>query len=152
MNYKYAVDQVSNYRRNAWSHKKLCKESGITIDSTGAWGSNGFSQGWFCQVFESITHQAGGKFILSKAIEGIHSNQIKEALELLFMAGLAYPVYHTSARGLPLGAQMNVKKFKVLIFDTGILCPLNLSQKAVKLWTMELGTRVDWQYNGKQVW
>ena len=72
------------------------------------------------EVFESITRQTGGKFILSKAIEGIHTNQIKEALELLFMAGLAYPVYHTSARGLPLGSQMNVKKFKVLLFDTGI--------------------------------
>ncbi len=36
------------------------------------------------------------------------------------MAGLVLPVTHSSANGIPLGAESNVKKRKILIFDTGI--------------------------------
>jgi len=46
------------------------------------------------------------------------------------MAGLIYPVTHTSANGLPLSAQQNTKSRKYLIFDTGIyqrFLRLNLS-------------------------
>ena len=35
-------------------------------------------------------------------------------------AGLAYKVHHTSAWGIPLGAQINSRKFKVVLFDIGI--------------------------------
>ncbi|OGF66816.1 MAG: hypothetical protein A2Y62_10550 [Candidatus Fischerbacteria bacterium RBG_13_37_8] len=52
-------------------------------------------------------------------------------MNLLVNAGLAYKVYHTSARGLPLGAQIDIKKFKVLILDSGIyqrISGLNLSE------------------------
>ena len=37
------------------------------------------------------------------------------------MAGLIYPITHTSANGLPLGAEVNLKIRKYLLFDTGIL-------------------------------
>ncbi|MDP2115659.1 MAG: DUF4143 domain-containing protein, partial [Bacteroidota bacterium] len=46
--------------------------------------------------------------------------QIKEALELLIMAGLVIPVTHTSANGIPLGAEVNLKKRKMLLLDTGL--------------------------------
>lgn len=36
------------------------------------------------------------------------------------MAGLVIPVTHTSANGIPLGAEVNTKKRKMLLFDTGI--------------------------------
>ena len=72
------------------------------------------------EVFASIVEQAGAKFVYSNLVAKASLPQIKEALELLFMAGLAYPVYHTSANGFPLGAQMDPKKFKVLLYDTGI--------------------------------
>lgn len=72
------------------------------------------------EVFASIVEQAGAKFVYSNVVAKASLPQIKEALELLFMAGLAYPVYHTSANGFPLGAQMDPKKFKVLLYDTGI--------------------------------
>lgn len=72
------------------------------------------------EVFASIVEQAGAKFVYSNVVAKASQPQIKEALELLIMAGLAFPVYHTSANGFPLGAQMDPKKFKVLLYDTGI--------------------------------
>ena len=58
-----------------------------------------------------------------------------EALDLLVNAGLAYKIYHTSASGLPLGSQINAKKFKVLLFDSGIyqqISGMNLSEYLTK--------------------
>lgn len=72
------------------------------------------------EVFASIVEQAGAKFVYSNVVAKASLPQIKEALDLLVMAGLAYPVYHTSANGFPLGAQIDAKKFKVLLYDTGI--------------------------------
>ena len=72
------------------------------------------------EVFASIVEQAGAKFVYSNVMAKASQPQIKEALDLLVMAGLAYPVYHTSANGFPLGAQIDTKKFKVLLYDTGI--------------------------------
>ena len=71
------------------------------------------------EVFNSIVFQAGNKFKFSNVSQG-NTQAHKDALELLIKAGLAYKICHTSARGLPLAAQVNRKKFKILIFDTGI--------------------------------
>ena len=72
------------------------------------------------EVFESIAFQAGNKFKYSKIDSLSAHNSLKDALELIIQAGLAYKVYHTSAEGIPLGAQIKIKKFKVVSFDTGI--------------------------------
>ncbi|MCP5048323.1 MAG: ATP-binding protein [bacterium] len=83
------------------------------------------------ETFYSIAQQAGNKFVYVKVGEGIESSKLyKEALGLLVKTGLAYKAYHTSARGIPLGAQVNLKRFKVIPYDTGIyqrLLGLNLS-------------------------
>jgi len=82
------------------------------------------------EVFGAIIEQTGGKFTYSKASKTGNHLQIKECVELLEMAGLIYPVTHTSANGLPLSAEMNRKYRKYLIFDTGIyqrFLRLNLS-------------------------
>lgn len=39
--------------------------------------------------------------------------------ELFELAALFYRVYHSSANGIPLRAEMDSKKFKVLFFDIG---------------------------------
>lgn len=72
------------------------------------------------EVFNSIVYQSGGKFNYSKASDSSNHSQTKEALDLLEMAGLAYKVKHTAANGIPLGAEVNPKKFKVILFDHGI--------------------------------
>ena len=72
-------------------------------------------------VFDSVVKQAGKKFVFSSATQEYSHYQIKQALEMLKMAGLVIPVVHTSATGLPLGAEINPKMQKMLLLDTGIL-------------------------------
>ena len=71
------------------------------------------------EVFEAIVKQAGGKFIYSKAAETSQHN-IKQAVNMLIMSGLVIPVVSSSAHGIPLGAEANHKKCKMLLLDTGI--------------------------------
>lgn len=73
------------------------------------------------EVFDAVVAQSGSKFIYSKA--GVESNlrQVKEALDLLIMSGLVIPVRHTAANAIPLGAEVNPKRQKMLVLDTGLL-------------------------------
>jgi len=72
------------------------------------------------EVFESVMRGAGRSFVYAGAADANHK-QIKEALELLIMAGLVIPVTHTAANGIPLGAEVNHKRQKMLPLDTGLL-------------------------------
>lgn len=72
-------------------------------------------------AFNMATEQAGKSFSYSGAGQDFSRHQIWQALELLKMAGLIIPVVHTSASGLPLGAEINPAKQKMLVIDTGIL-------------------------------
>jgi len=83
------------------------------------------------EVFDSVVRQSGGIFVYNKAATEANHKQIKEAVDLLIMAGLVIPVTHTAANGLPLGAETNPKKQKMLLLDTGIfqrLLGLNISE------------------------
>lgn len=72
------------------------------------------------EVFQSVVKQAGQKFVYSKACTQANHKQVKEALQLLITAGLVIPVTHSSANGIPLGAESNPQKQKMLLYDTGI--------------------------------
>jgi predicted AAA+ superfamily ATPase len=72
------------------------------------------------EVFDSVMRNAGQSFVYTGAANA-NLGQIKEALELLVMAGLVFPVTHTAANGIPLGAEVNRKKQKMLPLDTGLL-------------------------------
>jgi predicted AAA+ superfamily ATPase len=71
-------------------------------------------------VFESIVKQVGTKFKYSNDLTSLTNPMIKQVIDLLEMAGLVYQVTHSSSNGIPLGAEVNPKKIKLLIFDTGI--------------------------------
>ena len=82
------------------------------------------------EVLSSIVKQAGGKFIYSKAAD-TSQHYIKQAVNMLVMAGLVIPVVSSSANGIPLGAELNYRKCKMLLLDTGIfqrLLGLQLSE------------------------
>lgn len=72
------------------------------------------------EVFESVAMQSGGKFVNKNAASGSTHEQIKDAVELLIMAGLVIPVTHTSANGIPVGGEANYKKRKLFVLDTGL--------------------------------
>ena len=71
-------------------------------------------------VFDSVVLQIGNKFKYSSTLNNLNNQQVKQVVEVLQMAGLVYPVMHSSCNGIPLGAEINPKKSKLLLFDTGI--------------------------------
>jgi len=86
------------------------------------------------EVFASVVKQSGGKFIYAKAAETSRYN-IKQAINMLIMAGLVIPVISSSANGIPLGAEVNHKKCKMLLLDTGIFQRLlNLQLSEILFW------------------
>jgi len=73
------------------------------------------------QTLRSVALQSGCKFVYSQVSPDMEPIKIKEALELLSMSGIIIPVTHTSANGVPLGAEINTKFRKYLFMDTGLL-------------------------------
>ena len=72
------------------------------------------------EVFESVMHQTEGKFVYERAAPGTSTLAVRQALDLLIMAGLVYPVTHTAANGIPLGAETNHKFRRAIPCDTGL--------------------------------
>jgi predicted AAA+ superfamily ATPase len=72
------------------------------------------------EVFESVMRQVEGKFVYERAALETGGAKVKQALELLIMAGLAHPVTHSAANGIPLGAETNDKYRRIIPGDTGI--------------------------------
>jgi len=72
------------------------------------------------EVFESVMRQTEGKFVYEHAAPGIPTATVRQALELLIMAGLVHPVTHTAANGIPLGSETNRKYRRMIPCDTGI--------------------------------
>ena len=72
------------------------------------------------KVFDSVPMQLGDKFKYTNVSEDIKSRELGDALDMLQMAGIVYKVYHSSANGIPLKAESDIKKFKVLFFDVGL--------------------------------
>ena len=72
------------------------------------------------EVFESVVRQAEGKFVYERAAVQATNAQVKQALDLLVMAGLVYPITHSAANGIPLGAEINPKFQRFILLDTGL--------------------------------
>ena len=86
------------------------------------------------QTLRSVARQSGSKFVYSEVGGDAESGKIKDALELLVMAGIIIPVTHTAANGVPLGAEINTKFRKFLFMDTGLLLRLlNLDMDTILL-------------------
>lgn len=73
------------------------------------------------QVLRSVALQVGQKFVCSQAVPDLKSTVVKDALRLLTLAGLAIPVVHSNANGVPLGAEENDSYIKYLFFDIGVM-------------------------------
>jgi predicted AAA+ superfamily ATPase len=71
-------------------------------------------------VFDSVAAQMGKKFVFTNISDDYNSRRLKEGTELLIMSGLVIPVVHSAANGIPLGAEIDNKKKKLLLLDTGV--------------------------------
>jgi predicted AAA+ superfamily ATPase len=72
------------------------------------------------EACNSVAAQMGTKFAYHYPESTLNYPQIKECLHLLQLAGIIYPVTHSAANGIPLGAEANSKKRKFLIYDPGV--------------------------------
>lgn len=86
------------------------------------------------ETFRSVAAQTGGKFKCARVSAETKSTAILEAFGLLEKAGLVLRAVHTSANGIPPGAEADSRTFKAFLFDSGIhlrLLGLNMTQLAV---------------------
>jgi predicted AAA+ superfamily ATPase len=81
-------------------------------------------------TLQAVALQAGGKFVYSGVGSDVGAAAVKEALALLTLAGLVIPVTHSSANGIPLGAEINPKYRKFLFLDVGLMQSLLGAQAA----------------------
>lgn len=72
-------------------------------------------------LFNKIPIMLGKKFIYSQIDREEKSTTIKTALDNLSLARIINVVYHTNANGLPLGSEVNSKKFKTFFLDIGLV-------------------------------
>lgn len=79
-------------------------------------------------TLRSVAVQMGQKFVYSQVEGGYKSYEVKEAIEMLTLAGLIIPVTSTAANGFPLGSEIHSTTRKMLLLDTGLmLCILNMT-------------------------
>jgi len=80
------------------------------------------------KVFQKIPRLVGEKLKYVNIDPLERSKDLSVALDLLCMARVGHRVYHSSANGVPLGAEINEKFFKLLFLDVGLassVCGLN---------------------------
>ena len=73
------------------------------------------------KVLDEAPRLVGDRIKYSNIDADSKSRDIKQALNLLKLTGIIYPVYATSASGLPLEAQVNEMKFKLNFLDVGLM-------------------------------
>lgn len=71
-------------------------------------------------IFDQVPLQLGQKFKYSNVEGEYRKRELAPALDLLVTAGLAHKVYYTAAQGLPLGAQVDVQDYRVILLDIGL--------------------------------
>jgi predicted AAA+ superfamily ATPase len=82
-------------------------------------------------LFEQIPRQLGKKFKFFEIPGEYRKRDLTPCLELLIKGNVAHSIYHTSAQGLPLGAEININSFKTLFLDIGLaqrMLGLNLKE------------------------
>lgn len=72
------------------------------------------------KVFNAIPGMVGQKFMYAKIDRSIKSRELKQALELLEMAGIVSRVRQTGGSGLPLAVGVHDSFFKVIFLDIGL--------------------------------
>jgi len=73
------------------------------------------------EVFISAPRMVGKRYKYAQVNPHIQSRELKEALILLSHAQCLYKVCHTAANGLPLEAEMNERRFKIVFLDVGLM-------------------------------
>lgn len=71
-------------------------------------------------LFKHIPYLLGQRFKTTRIVGEYRKRELSPALDLLEKAMIARKIYHTSAQGLPLAAQTDLGKYKLILLDIGI--------------------------------
>ncbi|MCK4870541.1 MAG: ATP-binding protein [Gammaproteobacteria bacterium] len=71
-------------------------------------------------LFDQIPRQMGQPFIYARVAGGYRKRELEPCLDLLEKAGMIHRVIHTAGNGVPLGAEANHEKFKVVFLDIAL--------------------------------
>jgi predicted AAA+ superfamily ATPase len=87
--------------------------------------SQGPTLGHIHTVFNAISRVAGDKVKYAKIAREDKAKNIRHAIELLTMARLLLPAFHSNSSGIPIKAGINRKIYKLYFLDIGLLNYLN---------------------------
>lgn len=73
------------------------------------------------EVFHAVPKLLTNKFVYTHVDPNARHESIKQALDLLLKARLCHKVQSTNANGIPLGAEVNSKMFKIILIDVGMV-------------------------------
>jgi len=77
------------------------------------------------KIFNAVPIMVGSKFKYSQVDNTVKTRDLKEALELLEMAGVVKKIMRTSGAGIPLAHGANEKHYKTLFLDVGLMHSIN---------------------------
>ncbi|MBC7530353.1 MAG: ATP-binding protein [Oligoflexus sp.] len=72
------------------------------------------------RIFRSIPGIIGNRVKYVSLSREEQSREIKDVIELLTIAGITIPIFHSDASGIPLAATENQNSFKLLFLDIGL--------------------------------
>ena len=72
------------------------------------------------QLYNQIPHLIGEQFKYKNIHGEYRKRELAPCLDMMDMAGIIHRVYHTSAQGIPLGAETNLEWFKIIYLDVAL--------------------------------
>ncbi len=103
-------------------------------------------------VFSRIPHLVGNQFKFVQISRDIQSKYLRNGLDLLHKADLVKFIYKTS--GIPLGANYNPQRFKLLFLDVGLMqraCDFNISRWITDSYNLINAGPVSEQFVGQEI-
>jgi predicted AAA+ superfamily ATPase len=86
----------------------------------GKYAHSQHQHGLLKSIFPKLPHHIGQQISYNKLDDTTGTREIKATLEALQLAGLCHPILWSNGEGVPLNANQNPKKFKLLYLDTGL--------------------------------
>ena len=86
-------------------------------------------------IYNNIPRLLGRKFQYAHIPGDFRARALKPALALLLKAGVVHQIVHTKATGIPLAAEINPDKFKIIFLDVALAQTLLGSE--TKSWILE---------------
>lgn len=74
------------------------------------------------KVFSRLPLLVGQKFKYTNLDREEQSRELTKAIDMLELARIIRRIHHSDANGIPLGAEINERYFKILFLDVGLLC------------------------------